>query len=82
MTQTKKDAKGREYTITSAPATTPDGREGFRIECTCASHEGHGNAAVAAWPVAPAKICGNVLLANHPAKPIRIGMERKGLWAA
>lgn len=28
------------------PAVAPDGQPGYLIECTCATHEGHGQAVV------------------------------------
>jgi hypothetical protein len=66
----------------SQPTTTPDGRPGFRIECTCKSHPEGASSAVTAFPVAAAKIHGNVLMANHPATAIRKMNERRGIWAA
>lgn len=61
-------------------AKTPDGRDGFQITCTCTSHNG-ANSAIVAFPIATSRIHGTVLLANHPAKIMRIANERKGIWA-
>lgn len=67
---------------TATPTTTPDGRQGFLIRCTCASHVGYGDSAIVAYPIAVKNIHGTVLMANHPAKIMRVANERKGVWAA
>lgn len=74
-----------KYQTTSTPATTPDGRAGIRIECTCTTHPEGKNAAVVvdrgeSFPAA--NIHGTVLGAHHPARVISEGLRRKGIWAA
>lgn len=63
-------------------ATTREGVSGYRIECTCSSHEGHGNAAFVPFEIKADRIHGFVPLANHPALPIRKAQARKGVYAA
>ncbi len=83
MTNTTRNHKGG-YTTTITAAKTPTGKPGYRITCTCSSH-GHANSAIVAdngteWR--HSVVHGTVLMAHHPARPIRVTAERRGIWAA
>jgi hypothetical protein len=81
MTKTMKARTG-SYTITIDEATTPDGRAGNRITCSCASHVGRGAAAIVAFAIADKNVHGTVLLANSPSPMMRKANALKGIWAA
>ena len=79
--------------MTQTENITRDGQAAVKVTCSCASHAGHGNAAVikgqAAAGIAALKpaqraerIHGFVLLANHPAPTMRARNARKGIYAA
>jgi hypothetical protein len=76
MTQTSK------ATQTATPTTTPDGRPGYLIACSCTTHAGHGNTAIVAFEITKKNIHGTVLLANSPSAMMRKVNERKGIWAS
>jgi hypothetical protein len=72
-----------KYTTTSTPTKTPDGRPGFRIECTCTTHPAGMNAAIVVdrgSPFDKKLIHGTVLGAHHPV--VGKALVRKGIWAA
>lgn len=87
MTQTKTHrSKTGTYTTTIESATTPDGRPGFRIECTCATHpEGMtaaivlDNSAITGKPFPRSYVHGTVTQAHHPV--IGKALVRNGIWA-
>jgi hypothetical protein len=62
--------------------TTPDGRDGYRIECSCSTHPEGMSAAIVAFPITAKTVHGNVLMAHHPARPIQQSNARKGIWKA
>lgn len=67
------------------PATTPDGRPGYRIECRCSTHPEGKTAAIVldhGKPMPASYIHGTVLGAHHPARTVRDGLRVKGIWAA
>lgn len=68
---------------TTATPTTHRGKPALRITCDCTTHpEGMGAAIVAGRTEFPtANIHGTVLMAHHPARPIRIGAQRRGIFA-
>jgi hypothetical protein len=68
-------------TKTSKVAAVHDGVQGFRIECDCKTHAGHGNAAFVPFDVATDRIHGWVTNANHPARPIQQFHAKKGVFA-
>lgn len=72
MTQTSK--------VTKTPAMH-HGVQGYRIECTCKSHDGYGNAAFVPFEIRKDRIHGFVLLANHPAQMMRTAQARRGIFA-
>ena len=67
---------------TITPTTTPDGRDGFRITCDCATHKGTSGAAIVAFPIAASRVHGTVTMAHHPAHVIRKSNATKGIWKA
>lgn len=67
--------------MTITPAKTPDGRDGFRITCDCATHT-TGNAAIVAFPIRKAVVHGHVTMAHEPSKVMQMLNARKGVWVA
>lgn len=78
---------------TTIEQVTREGAAGIKISCGCASHGGHGCAAIVTGPAAEAiskltgakqreRIHGFVLLANHPAAMMRKANARKGMFPA
>lgn len=68
--------------MTTKTQATREGVQGYRIECSCTSHAGFGNAAFVPFEIKADRIHGFVLLANHPATVIRTAQARKGVHAA
>lgn len=70
--------------MTKTEVTTRNGQPAIKITCTCKTHPaGKTSAVVVGRTEFPAsRIHGHVLMANHPANPIRISAERKGIFAS
>lgn len=72
-------------TVSTQPAATPTGEAGHLITCTCSTHPEGMNSAIVrdhGRPFPKANIHGTVLMAHEPSRVIRVGAERRGIWAA
>jgi ribonuclease PH len=79
--------------MTHTEQVTHDGRSAIKVTCDCATHDGHGNAALITGAAGTAidalrgtardeRIHGFVLMANHPAKAMRVRNAHKGILPA
>jgi hypothetical protein len=86
MTKTyRARANGHPYEMTVTESSTPTGKPGVRITCTCPTHPEGKNAAIVATPSGldfpKANIHGHVTGVHHPAVGPMMAKTGKA-WAA